>query len=82
MFTGQSYAVDPPDFSIGYGGMIEPSQRKKWLNFVAVEFAFRVVPDSDWEIAGRFYHRSGAFGLYADQVDAGMAVGVGIRRRF
>ena len=82
VFTGPSYAVDPPAFSIGYRGKIEPSPRKKWLNFVAVEFAVRLAPDSDWDIAGRFYHRSGAFGLYADDVDAGMGIGVGIRRRF
>jgi len=82
IFSGPSYATDPPAFSYGYGGKIEPSPRKKWLNFVGVEFAARLAPDSDWDVAGRFYHRSGAFGLYADDVDAGMAVGIGIRRRF
>jgi hypothetical protein len=81
-FTGPSYATDPPATSIGYGGKIEPSGRKKWLNFVGVEFAARLAPESDWDVVGRLYHRSGAFGLYANNTDVGMAVGVGIRGRF
>jgi hypothetical protein len=86
-YTGPSYATDPPATSIGYGGKIEPSGRKTWLNFVGVEFASRLAPDSDpangnWDIVGRLYHRSGAWGLYAENTDAGMAVGIGIRKRF
>jgi hypothetical protein len=81
-YTGPSYATDPLGTGIGYGGKIETVPRKKWLNFVGVEFAARIAPDSDWDVVGRLYHRSGAFGLYAENLDAGMAVGIGIRRRF
>jgi hypothetical protein len=81
-YTGPSYADDPPAMGISSGQGGVRFERKKWLNYVALELAVSPVPDSYWDGVIRVYHRSGAFGLYSSAADNGTAIGLGIRRRF
>jgi hypothetical protein len=81
VYAGPSYATDPPYTSIGYRNVLWPSGRVKFLNFVGIEFA-SALPQSDWYGVFRIYHRSGMFGIYASSDDDGLAVGLGIQRRF
>ena len=75
IYTGPSYAPDAP--------LIEdptPHHDPKFLNFVSLEFAFRM--NRDWDAALRIYHRSGAWGTYSNTADVGSMIGIGLRRRF
>jgi hypothetical protein len=81
-YDGPSYALDPPYTSIGYSGHVWPSWRKKFLNYLSIEYAVALSQDRKWDGVFRVYHRSGAFGLVSEGDDDGLAVGLGIRRNF
>ncbi len=72
VYLGPSYAFDPPPIE----GRPHP-----WLNYVSAEYAMQIphTDNLDWVL--RLYHRSGAWGLYARNVDQGTMVGVGLRWR-
>ncbi len=82
IYDGPSYAVDPPYTSIGYHGIVYPAQRKKWENYVTLEIAVGLSSKSSWDVVGRLFHRSGAWGLYTDSDDDGLAVGLGLKYKF
>lgn len=79
---GPSYALNPPHTSIGYGNTLQPSWRKKFLNYVSIEFAVSLSQARDWDGVFRVYHRSGAFGLFSRGNDDGAAIGFGVRHNF
>ncbi len=83
LYTGPSYADHPPLISMGsfHGAPIDFG-RKKFLEYVGAEFAISISKDHLWSGVLRFYHRSGAFGLWADNADEGSMIGLGIRRAF
>jgi len=81
-YTGPSYALDPPYTSIGYSNHLWPAWRKKFLNYVSLEYAVALTPSANWAAAFRLYHRSGAFGLYTESDDDGLSIGIGIRHVF
>jgi hypothetical protein len=81
-YDGPSYDLDPPYTSIGYSNHLWPAGRKKFLNYFSLEYAVAVTKTSNWDAVFRLYHRSGAFGLYSEGDDAGLAIGLGIRRNF
>lgn len=81
-YTGPSYALDPPYTSIGYSNNLFPAWRVKFQNYIAIEYAVSLTPSQNWAAAFRLYHRSGAFGLYTESDDDGLAVGLGIRHNF
>ncbi|HEY0302618.1 MAG TPA: hypothetical protein VGC36_14830 [Rhizomicrobium sp.] len=82
VYDGPSYALDPPYTSIGYHGMVHPSLRKKMLNYVTLEYAVALSPDSNWDGVVRMYHRSGAWGWYSIGDDDGLSFGLGVKYRF
>jgi hypothetical protein len=82
IYDGPSYAVDPPYTSIGYHSIVYPAQRKKWENYVTLEIAVGLSSQSNWDVVGRLFHRSGAWGLYTDSDDDGLAVGLGLKYKF
>lgn len=82
VYTGPSYASNPPSVGISDSGAPVHFQRENLLNYVAIEFAVAMSPTSKWDGVIRLYHRSGAFGLYSSAADEGTAFGLGIRRRF
>ena len=73
LHLGPSYAFDPPPVS---------GERHPFLNYVSAEFAIQIPRTDNWDAVLRLFHRSGAWGLYAVQVDQGTMVGAGIRVRF
>lgn len=82
LFTGPSWADRPPLIGTGsFHGTPIKFGRRKFLEYVGAEFAISISQDHDWSGLVRFYHRSGAFGLFADNADEGSMVGIGIRRR-
>lgn len=83
LFTGPSWADDPPVISMGsWNGRPIDYGRKAFLEYVGAELAVSVSRDHRWNGVVRFYHRSGAFGLWADNADEGSMIGIGIRRDF
>jgi hypothetical protein len=72
--TGPSYALNPPRQQFFHG--------KALLNYVGAEFAYAIPHSAGWDMALRFYHRSGAWGLYSEDADEGSMIGIGIRKRF
>jgi hypothetical protein len=83
LFTGPSWADDPPPIGTGtFHGVPIRFAREAWLESVGAELAVSISEDNAWSAALRFYHRSGAFGLFADNADEGSMVGIGIRRQF
>lgn len=81
IYSGPSYALDPPrvpDYKYG------PSYRmRKFLNYIGIEFAMAIPGhEQHWDAVLRIYHRSGAWGVYSNNVDEGSVLGVGIRARF
>ena len=82
VYDGPSYAMDPPATAIGYHSIVYPAWRKKFENYVTLEIAVALAPDSDWDVVGRLFHRSGAWGLYTNSDDDGMALGLGLKYRF
>jgi len=73
VYVGPSYAFDPP----AIGG-----QRHPLLNYVSAEFAIQIPEAPNWDATLRLFHRSGAWGLYAQSFDQGTMVGAGLRYRF
>jgi hypothetical protein len=82
VYGGPSYALDPPLTAIGYHGIVYPAARVKFLNYVSLEYAIALSRDSNWDYVLRMYHRSGAWGVYSDHDDDGLAFGAGIKYRF
>ncbi|MBS0472189.1 MAG: hypothetical protein JSR60_14040 [Proteobacteria bacterium] len=82
VYDGPSYALDPPYTSIGYHSIVYPAQRKKFENYVTLEIAVALSADSNWDVVGRLFHRSGAWGLYTASDDDGLAFGAGLKYRF
>ena len=82
IYDGPSYALDPPYTSIGYHNRVYPASRNKFENYVVLEYAVALSSDSNWDVVGRLFHRSGAWGLYTDSDDDGLAFGLGLKYRF
>ena len=82
VYDGPSYAFDPPYTAIYYKSLVVPSYRIKFLNYVSMEYAVELPNSQHWDGVFRFYHRSGAWGLYNKNDDDGIAVGLGVRYRF
>lgn len=82
VYDGPSYDLNPPLTSIGYSNHLWPAWRKKFLNYFGMEYAVDISSAPDWAGVFRLYHRSGAFGLYSEGDDDGMAVGLGLRYTF
>lgn len=80
-FTGPSWADGEPVISTGswHGAPIN-FKRAPWLNYVGAEFALAIAPQ--WNAVARFYHRSGAFGLFQPQADEGSTLGFGLQYKF
>jgi hypothetical protein len=81
-YDGMSEATDPAYTSIGYGNRVYPSERTRFLNYMSVEWTAAFNRTSQWDLVFRLFHRSGAFGLVSEGDDAGLVMGVGVRRRF
>ncbi|MDB5735535.1 MAG: hypothetical protein JWN16_2172 [Alphaproteobacteria bacterium] len=80
-FTGPSWADDPPVISTGsFHGRPINFKENAWLNYVGAEVAVGIAPD--WNVVLRYYHRSGAFGLFQPNADEGSTLGVGLQYRF
>lgn len=82
IYTGPSYATNPPAEGIGFENTPVGFERKHLLNYVSIEYAMAVSRASPWDICFRAYHRSGAFGVYSHGADEGTTLGLGVRRRF
>jgi hypothetical protein len=82
VYTGPSYATDPPRFYTYVNDNIELSSRTRLLNYIGVELTVAIPHSDGLQAALRLYHRSGAFGLYTYQDDQGAAIGIGIRKNF
>lgn len=82
VYDGPSYATDPPYTSIGYRNIVYRASRDNFENYVTLEVAVALAPDSNWDVVGRLFHRSGAWGLYTDSDDDGLALGLGVKYRF
>jgi hypothetical protein len=80
-FTGPSWADDPPVIATGsFHGRPINFQSNAWLNYVGAEVAVGLAPN--WNAVLRYYHRSGAFGLFQPNADEGSTLGAGIQYRF
>ncbi|MEI9997294.1 MAG: hypothetical protein WDM91_22045 [Rhizomicrobium sp.] len=82
VYDGPSYAFDPPHTSIGYHSVVYPAARVRFLNYIGMEYAVALSRTSSWDGVIRLYHRSGAWGVYSDHDDDGLAVGLGLKYRF
>ncbi len=72
---GPSYASEIPKVEVANGG---DSQR--WLVYWMMELEIGP-PDNDWSALFRLHHRSGAFGLVADEGGSNALV-IGLKQRF
>lgn len=81
LVTGPSYADQPPVIATGtwHGAPIN-FKRNAWLNYVGAEIATALAPR--WNTVLRYYHRSGAFGLFQPNADEGSTFAVGLQYRF
>jgi hypothetical protein len=80
-FTGPSWANGEPTISTGtYHGTDINFKRVPWLNYVGTEIAVGLAPN--WNGVLRYYHRSGAFGLFEPNADEGSMLGFGLQYRF
>lgn len=80
-FTGPSWADSEPAISTGtFHGTPINYRRIPWLNYVGAEFALGIAPR--WNAVARYYHRSGAFGLFAPNADEGSTLGFGVQYKF
>ena len=80
-FTGPSWADDPPLIPTGtFHGTPINFKRNEWLNYVGVEVAVGLT--SHLDAVTRYYHRSGAFGLFQPNADEGSTLGFGILYKF
>ncbi len=80
-FTGPSWASGEPTIPTGtfYGVGIN-YKKVPWLNYVGTEIAVKLV--GNWSGVVRYYHRSGAFGIFEPNADEGSALGFGVQYRF
>ncbi len=81
IYSGPSYAPNSPEITDHQYG---PSFRMvKFLNYISVEFAVAIPGhERHWDAVMRIYHRSGAWGVYSDNVDEGSMIGFGLRAKF
>jgi hypothetical protein len=80
-FTGPSWANDPPEIATGvFHGTPINFKRNEWLNYVGAEVAVGLTSQLDGVI--RYYHRSGAFGLFEPDADEGSTLGFGLLYKF
>src|SRR3978361_1175429 len=80
-FTGPSWADDPPVISTGtFHGAPINFKRNQWLNYVGAEVAVGLT--SHLAAVTRYYHRSGAFGLFEPNADEGSTLGFGVLYKF
>ena len=54
---------------------------QRWLNYLAVEYAFGLPQYPGWQLFYRLHHRSGAFGLFAANDVGSNVMGLGLRYR-
>jgi len=81
MVTGPSFADQPPLIATGtWNGTPINFKRNAWLNYVGAEITTAIAPD--WNAVLRYYHRSGAFGLFEPNADEGSTFAIGIQYRF
>jgi len=80
-FTGPSWANDPPAIATGvFHGKPINFKSSAWLNYVGAEVAVGLLPRLDGVV--RYYHRSGAFGLFQPNADEGSALTFGLLYKF
>jgi hypothetical protein len=80
-FTGPSWADDPPAIATGvFHGVPINFKRNEWLNYVGAEVAVGLT--SHLDAVSRYYHRSGAFGLFEPNADEGSTLGFGLLYKF
>ncbi len=82
LYTGPSYATNPPATGIGFHEAVVGFERTHWLNYLGFEYAMALSKTSKWDASFRIFHRSGVFGVYSQGADEGTAIGLGVRRRF
>lgn len=82
IYTGPSYATNPPASGFDFDNRLVGFQRKHLLNYLSIEYAMALSRASPWDITFRAYHRSGVFGVYTPAADEGTMFGFGIRRRW
>jgi hypothetical protein len=75
--NGISYATVAPDIEIENAVNGNTNQ---WLYYMMVEWAFTAL--SQWEFFWRIHHRSGIYGLMADDDAGSNFIGFGIRFRY
>jgi hypothetical protein len=80
-FTGPSWASDEPVIPTGtFHGVDINYKTVPWLNYVGAEIAIGIAPE--WNGVVRYYHRSGAFGLFEPNADEGSTLGFGLQYHF
>lgn len=81
IYTGPSYSLSPPHIPIYYGS--SNYRMRRFLNYLSIEFAVASPWDPrHWDGVFRIYHRSGAWGLYSNNIDEGTTFALGVRARF
>ena len=80
VYTGPSYAVDPPAEWVVYAGRTRPQH--SFLNYISIEFAVAIPRSIHWDGVFRIFHRSGAWGVYSINADEGTTLGLGARYRW
>jgi len=80
-FTGPSWATGEPVISTGSShGQPINFEQVPWLNYVGAEIAIGLAPHLNGVV--RYYHRSGAFGLFKPDADEGSTLGFGVQYQF
>lgn len=78
VFTGPSYAINPP-----IEKYVTDRRQHPFLNYVGIELAVGIPHhERHWDAVMRIYHRSGVWGVYSINADEGTTIGVGLRARF
>lgn len=77
--NGLSYATTDPVLEIENA---DNGQTAQWLYYILAEWAFSFRRLSQWEFFWRIHHRSGIYGLLADNNAGSNFAGLGLRRRF
>ena len=55
---------------------------QRWLNYLSFEAGFALPRNPNWQLFYRLHHRSGAFGLFADNDVGSNVMGLGVRYFF
>jgi hypothetical protein len=80
-FTGPSWADDAPVIATGvFHGQPINFRSSPWLNYVGAEIAVGLTSHLDGVV--RYYHRSGAFGLFQPNADEGSTLAFGLLYKF